>query len=209
MNPLATSLAALLDAHCPDDSREAADLARMRAWAASLEEPFSRGERAAHFTGSAVVIDPAGARVLMLHHAKLQRWLQPGGHADPEDGGDLGTTALREAREETGCRVSLHPHAPRPLDVDVHVIPARNAEPAHCHLDVRYLLVAEDPEALAHDQAESLGAQWLGWDEALARADEEPLRRLLRKARTWGAAEAPAQVSGSTSVNTVSPARGS
>ena len=26
-------------------------------------------------------------------------------------------------------------------------------------------------------------AQWLGWDEALARADETPLRRLLDKAR--------------------------
>jgi hypothetical protein len=79
--------------------------------------------------------------------------------------------------------VALHPAAPRPLDVDVHVIPARKAEPEHRHLDVRYLVVAANPEALAHDAAESHGAQWLSWDEALARADEAPLRRMLLKAR--------------------------
>ena len=92
-------------------------------------------------------------------------------------------TALREAREETGCEVSLHPNAPRPLDVDVHVIPARKLEPEHRHLDVRYLVVAANPEALAHDPNESTGAQWLTWEDALARADEAPLRRMLEKAR--------------------------
>ena len=72
---------------------------------------------------------------------------------------------------------------PRPLDVDIHTIPARKTEPEHLHLDVRFLVVAEDPEALVHDPNESSGVQWLTWDEALARADEAPLRRLLEKAR--------------------------
>ena len=66
---------------------------------------------------------------------------------------------------------------------DIHRIPARKDEPEHLHLDVRYLVIAEDPEALAHDPNESFGAQWLGWAEALQRADEPPLRRLLEKAR--------------------------
>jgi len=43
--------------------------------------------------------------------------------------------------------------------------------------------VAENPEALAHHPAESFGARWLTWDEALAAADEPPLRRMLEKAR--------------------------
>jgi 8-oxo-dGTP pyrophosphatase MutT (NUDIX family) len=95
----------------------------------------------------------------------------------------MSRTALREAAEETGCRVVLHPSAPRPLDVDVHVIPARKTDAEHAHLDVRFLVVAENPEALAHDPAESFGARWLPWDEALAAADEPALRRLLEKAR--------------------------
>ncbi|WP_223642561.1 NUDIX hydrolase [Corallococcus sp. EGB] len=178
------ALVALLARHVPTDDKEREDLSRMRDFATSLESPFSRSQAEAHFTGSAVVVDATGERVALLHHAKLKRWLQPGGHAEAGDGGDMEATALREAREETGCRVHLHPSAPRPLDVDVHVIPARKDEPEHRHLDVRYLVVAEDPEALAHDPAESFGIQWLGWDEALARADEAPLRRMLLKARS-------------------------
>ncbi|RKH02613.1 NUDIX domain-containing protein [Corallococcus sp. CA053C] len=177
------SLVELLARHIPTDDKEREDLARMRHFATSLAAPFSRAQEQAHFTGSAVVVDPTGERVAMLHHAKLKRWLQPGGHAEGADGGSMEATALREAREETGCRVHLHLTAPRPLDVDVHTIPARKDEPEHCHLDVRYLVVAEDPDALTHDPAESFGIQWLGWDEALARADEAPLRRMLDKAR--------------------------
>ena len=178
-----TALQALLAHHVPTDDKERGDLERMRQFAATLAQPFSRSQATAHFTGSAVVVDPEGARVVMLHHAKLKRWLQPGGHADVVDSGDMAETALREAREETGCRVHVHPAAPRPLDVDIHTIPARRDEPEHSHLDVRFLLVAENPEALVHDPAESTGVQWLTWDEALARADEAPLRRMLEKAR--------------------------
>jgi 8-oxo-dGTP pyrophosphatase MutT (NUDIX family) len=177
------SLTELLARHAPTDAKEREDLERMRAFATQLQRPFSRSQPAAHFTGSAVVVDPKGERVVLLHHGKLKRWLQPGGHADEADAGSLLATALREAREETGCRVRLHPSAPRPLDVDIHPIPARKDEPDHLHLDVRFLLIAENPEALAHDPQESSGAQWLDWAAALERADEAPLRRLLEKAR--------------------------
>lgn len=177
------ALQALLASHVPSDDKEKADLARMREASASLAEPFSRHQVGAHFTGSAVVVTPDGARTCLLHHAKLRRWLQPGGHADATDAGEMSRTALREAAEETGCRVVLHPTAPRPLDVDVHVIPARRDEPEHAHLDVRFLVVAEDPDALVHDPAESFGARWLSWADALAAADEPALRRLLEKAR--------------------------
>ncbi|MBX5482992.1 MAG: NUDIX hydrolase [Myxococcaceae bacterium] len=178
-------LRAALAAHVGADEKERADLQAMRAYADSLAEPFSRTQPEAHFTGSAVVVDPSGARVCLVHHGKLHRWLQPGGHADPADGGSMEATALREANEETGCTVVLHPDVPRPLDVDIHVIPARRDEPEHRHLDVRYLVVAQNPEALAHDPNESHGAQWLTWDEALARADEPALRRLLEKAKRY------------------------
>lgn len=177
------TLAASLARHLGTDEKERVDLETMREFAGSLAAPFSRTQWPAHFTGSAVVVTPDGAQVLLVLHAKLGRWLQPGGHADAADGGSMANTALREAREETGLEVALHDSAPRPLDVDVHVIPARKDEPEHRHLDVRYLVVASNPAALAHDPLESHGAQWLSWEDALARADEAPLRRLLEKAR--------------------------
>lgn len=176
-------LRTLLEGHVPADAGEAQHLEQMRGAVRSLSAPLSRAQAGAHFTASAVVVTPEGDRVAMLHHRKLDRWLQPGGHIEPEDAGDLLQASMREAREETGCEVGPHPLAPLPLDVDAHVIPARRDEGEHTHLDVRFLLVATSAEALAHDPNESRAIQWFGWDEALARADDAALVRMLTKAR--------------------------
>jgi len=175
-------LDALLAAVVPADDKERADLALMKAQLALLPAPLSRAQPAAHFTGSAVVSD--GRRVALVHHRKLGRWLQPGGHVEVADGDDLLATALREAEEEIGCRVVPHPTAPRPLDVDVHPIPSRGTESAHLHLDVRFLLLTDGPVALHEDPAESHGVRWFEFDEALHRATTGEMKRLLSKART-------------------------
>jgi 8-oxo-dGTP pyrophosphatase MutT (NUDIX family) len=174
-------LDALLAAVEPTDDKERADLALMRAQRALLPEPLSRSQPAAHFTGSAVVTD--GRRVALVHHRKLGRWLQPGGHVEPADGDDLLATALREAAEETGCPVVPHPTAPRPLDVDVHPIPSRGMEPAHLHLDLRFLVLTDQPDALRADPGESESVRWFEFDEALHRASTAEMKRLLSKAR--------------------------
>jgi len=180
---VSAALQAALGAVAPLDAEERAALEVLKGFAARLERPFARDQWPAHFTGSALVVSPATAQVCLVHHAKLGRWLQPGGHAESGDGGDLQATALREAREETGLEVRLAPGAPWPFDVDAHHIPARKTEPEHQHLDVRALLVTAAPQALRYDPGESLGAKWLSFDEALALSDEHSLSRLLRKAR--------------------------
>ena len=133
--------------HTPADTEEARDRDRIVAFVARHERPFDRATREGHLTGSAITVSAHGSQVLLLHHRKLDRWLQPGGHGDPgETTGE--EVALREALEESGITgLALHPTAPRPLDVDVHDIPARGDEPAHEHLDLRYLVVAPDPIA--------------------------------------------------------------
>jgi len=125
-----------------------------------------------------------GRRVLLLHHRKLDRWLQPGGHGDPgETTGE--EVALREAREETGLLgLALHPHAPRPLDVDVHEIPARPGEPVHEHLDLRYLVVAPADATLAPDMAELHALRWVEWWQVESLSPDHGLRRALAKAES-------------------------
>jgi 8-oxo-dGTP pyrophosphatase MutT (NUDIX family) len=167
-------LAALLAAHVPADAEEAGDLETMRGYAVSLGDPFSRDEPEAHFTGSAVVVDEAGGRTLLVHHAKSGAWFQPGGHIEPGDR-TPGEAALREAGEETGLDVRLRDGDL--LDVDVHWIPWDE----HHHLDLRFLVVASG--TLAPDAAEVHAAEWLTWDEAFARTREPALRRALGKAR--------------------------
>jgi len=174
-------LDALLAAVVPADDKERADLELMRAQRLLLPAPLSRSQPAAHFTGSAVVTD--GRRVALVHHRKLGRWLQPGGHVEADDGDDLLATALREAREETGCSVVPHPTAPRPLDVDVHPIPSRGTEPAHLHLDVRFLVLTSEADALRVDPAESRGARWFEFEEAIQGAGTPEMKRLLSKTR--------------------------
>src|SRR5690348_7785306 len=80
MSPIREQLAALLDAYLPEDEKEREDLATMRRFLGELAEPFSAEQAVAHFTASAVVLDPEGTRVCLVHHRKLGRWLQPGGH---------------------------------------------------------------------------------------------------------------------------------
>jgi 8-oxo-dGTP pyrophosphatase MutT (NUDIX family) len=92
--------------------------------------------------------------------------------------------ALREAREETGIDgLELHPSAPRPLDVDVHPIPARGDEPAHRHLDLRYLVIAPDDAILRRLAAEARALRWFGWTELESLDLDSGLRRALRTAR--------------------------
>lgn len=181
--PELPGLAGTLRRHRPADAKESADLEEIIAFVARHPDPFDRRIAEGHLTGSAVVVSATGDRVLLLHHRKLERWLQPGGHADPgEQNGEI--VALREAEEETGIDgLALHPTAPRPVDVDVHPIPARGDEPAHRHLDLRYLVVAPAGAALRRRAAEARALRWFAWGD-LERLDLDPgLRRALRAAR--------------------------
>jgi 8-oxo-dGTP pyrophosphatase MutT (NUDIX family) len=131
-----------------------------------------------HLTGSAAVIDPSTRQVLFLFHAKVQRWLQPGGHADGD--ANLARVALREATEETGIP-GLRVATPA-VDLDVHTFhDARGRDPDHLHLDVRHLVVAP-PGATAATNHESEGARWVPVD-ALDDIDIDPgTHRLVRSA---------------------------
>lgn len=117
--------------------------AHFRLFLADPGPVFERPSREGHFTGSAFVVSRDSERALLLHHGKLRRWLQPGGHADGEPA--LAKVALREAEEETGL-AGLVVEADI-FDLDRHVIPARGAEPAHWHWDVRYVVRCTVDEA--------------------------------------------------------------
>ena len=177
-----------LSRHQPEGPSEAADLARIVAFVTEHPDPFDRRIPHGHLTASAFVLSPDGGRVLLLHHRKLERWLQPGGHAEP--GEAIGEeVALREAREETGIEgLALHPRAPRPVDVDVHAIPAHGRDAAHLHLDLRYVVIAPEGAALLPSAEETNALRWFGWEELTGLGLDEGLQRGLAKARRFLAA---------------------
>src|SRR5690606_18507583 len=116
-------LLARLGNHQPADANEHVHHGRLTAVLTTLDAPFSRNTFSpGHVTASAFVVSRAGDAVLLIHHGKLHRWMQPGGHIERDDR-DIEHAARREVAEETG--VALAPEPAPIFDVDVHVIPAR------------------------------------------------------------------------------------
>jgi 8-oxo-dGTP pyrophosphatase MutT (NUDIX family) len=158
---------ALLVGHDPRDTKEDADRRAMLGFLEGLAEPFSREQAGAHFTASALVVDPARGRTALVHHRKLGLWVQPGGHLDPGDP-SYDAAALREVREELGLEGAVE--EPRPLHLDIHEIPT---PPAHLHLDVRFLVVADGDLALSPESHE---VRWCTLDEAVQLGDASVAR---------------------------------
>ena len=128
-----------------------------------------------HLTASALVAEEGTGRVLLMHHRKLNKWLQPGGHCDGD--ANLPGVALREAVEESGIETLRI--LPEVIDVDIHPIPERLGEPAHRHLDTRFIVLARRG-ATPRQNVESNDLRWLTVEEALALGVDDSVARLFR-----------------------------
>lgn len=139
---------------------------------------FKRDHLPGHLTGSAWIVDETHSYVLLTHHAKLNRWLQPGGHADGDE--NILRVALREANEETGLR-NLTTVSHSIFDIDIHTIPARHEFPEHEHYDVRILLQASRNEPFRlTDESHELA--WIPIDEvdAISRNNPSMIRMVAK-----------------------------
>ena len=171
-------LRARLTAFEPADELEATHRARMFELLAR-PDAFSRScFDPGHFTASAFVLSPDGVDLLLILHAKLGLWLQPGGHVDPEDV-DLLAGARREVEEETGIAELTVEGAL--LDVDIHRLPPhpKKDEPGHEHFDVRFLFRAASRDFVAGSDA--LDARWVPLAEVASAGTDESVERAVRK----------------------------
>ena len=174
-----TSIQDLFETYQPDGEPEAADVARVRALLERSPDPYPR-TLPLHVTGSALIVHPDSGRVLLRWHPRQQAWLQVGGHGDPGEDDPL-TIARREAAEETGLP-DLAPWPDRQLrHVVIVSVPARGADPAHEHADVRFLLATRAPDAIVPETPDA-PLRWLTLAEARDLITEPNLRETLNRA---------------------------
>ncbi len=166
-------------------TEESETLSRFRALLERTQSPFSRAQyQPGHLTCSACVLSADGARAVLLHHAKLGRWLQPGGHIEAGDAAPL-ASARREVLEESGLReldALPSPDGTWLLDLDIHTIPAHGAEPLHLHYDLRYALLVRSADVLLRSE-ESDSLRWVEISRLRELTDEESVRRLVDRAQ--------------------------
>ena len=178
--PHRTVLLEQLRAYQPEDEGENRMRSEMMAFVKRESACFERSTSVGHMTGSAWVVDWKAGRVVLLHHARLGKWLQPGGHADGD--GDLERVARREVMEETGLD-DLILLGSGIFDVDIHEIPARASEPAHLHYDVR-LAFGADANNVLRSSSESVALEWMPLAKVSDFSQEESILRMLRKTST-------------------------
>jgi len=177
------SLRLQLSRYRPANATEAAFVERMlelsRAEAACERSHFSPG----HFTASAFVLSPERSELVLIHHKKLGIWVQPGGHVEAADA-DLASAARREVMEEVGLSELEQLSTSDGLtlfDVDIHLIPARKAEPAHEHFDVRFAYVAKTRDLVHSEEVTDL--RWVPLSAVAQMGTDDSVLRALNKLR--------------------------
>ncbi len=163
----------------PFDATEAAMLTRLTAFVMAHEDCCNRRLEPGHITAAAWILDRSRQHVLLVHHATLGLWLQPGGHVENDP--SLIDAARRELREETGL-AKFRLLSGEIFDVDAHPIPARGREPGHTHYDVRFVFEASRSARLSVSP-ESYEVRWVALEE-VARVNGSPsVLRMVDKTR--------------------------
>ena len=155
-----------LENYIPFNEQEEKDKEQFLRFIDTFDDVLSRDNIVGHFSASAFVVNKERNKMVVVYHLINDGWICPGGHADGND--DLLSVAVREVLEETGLKVKV-------LDENIYSIQSAPVKghikhgkyvSAHLHLDVIYLMEADDKIPLIYKEDESKGVKWVSFDEA-------------------------------------------
>ncbi|WP_338893026.1 NUDIX hydrolase [Rhodococcus sovatensis] len=150
----------------------------MLAFLAGSPDGCLRSNEAGHITASSLVLDESGGQVLLTLHPRVGRWIQLGGHCEPEDETVQGA-AMREAREESGIdELTIEPTL---LSADTHPITCSLGKPTR-HLDLRFLVRAAAGTTAVRSE-ESTDLRWWPVDGLPPNAEADTISHLVELAR--------------------------
>lgn len=160
---------------------EKAYIPRFKSLLSNFTNCYDRSLVTGHITASAWIINSSGSSALMVHHKKLNRWLQPGGHADGDE--NIVAVATREASEESGLK-SLKLFQKKIFDLDIHQIPEHQDIQSHFHHDIRFLFVADKTEEyIVSDESNEL--RWVAMEDIGSLTENNAsINRMVLKTRS-------------------------
>lgn len=162
-----------IQSYIPYNEQEEKDKDFILSCLQNMDHIFTRQNPIAHMTASGWIVNHDRTKVLMAYHKIYDSWAWLGGHADGEE--DLLLVALKEAREESGIKnvrpVSEKIYSLEVLTVDGHVKKGEYVS-SHLHLNVTFLLEAEETELLVAKEDENSDVGWFSLEEALKTSTE-------------------------------------
>ena len=151
-----------LENYVPFNEQEKRDKKIMLKWLRGGKTPLTRENEVAHFTASGWIVNEERTKVLMVYHNIYNSWSWTGGHADGES--DLLAVAIREAKEETGVE-HIKPVSEDIFSIETIVVDGHEKRgsyvASHLHMNVSYLLQAEEKDALQMKPDENSGVTWI------------------------------------------------
>ncbi|MBF4692900.1 NUDIX hydrolase [Fusibacter ferrireducens] len=167
----------------PTNAQEANDRAVILDFAAHHPETIlTRENQVAHLTSSGFIMNEKLDKVLMVHHNIYKTWTWTGGHVDGN--GDFLEVAIQEAMEETGVS-SIKPLSKEIISVDI--LPVYGHEKrgryvsSHLHLNVAYVLIADESQALLVKPDENSGVKWVPIEAIETHSNESYLIHIYHK----------------------------
>lgn len=172
----------MLKHYVPFDEQEEKDVKQILLAEEVFKDILTRDNKFCHLTASAFIVNKEHTKVLCIFHNIYQSWSWVGGHADGDD--DMKYVAMKETREETSLKdfisLSDEPISVEILPVKGHIKRGEYVS-AHMHLNVTYLLEADESESISILEDENSNIGWLTFDELLQKTTEPHMLPIYEK----------------------------
>lgn len=157
----------------PFNDQEAKDQEQILFLIQQHDDIFTRDNALAHMTASAWVVNKDRDKVLMIYHNIYDSWSWLGGHADGQT--DLMAVAIKEVQEESGI-TNVQPLSDDIFSMEILTVDGHERRGdyviSHLHLNVTYLLEADENEATCVKPDENSGVGWFELEKAVAASTE-------------------------------------
>ncbi|WP_455537857.1 NUDIX hydrolase [Terrisporobacter sp.] len=171
-----------IESYLPCNCEEEKDKDIIIKYMNTFDDVLTRNNEIGHFTSSCWIVNKEKTKVLMAYHNIYDSWAWTGGHADGDD--DLLHVSLKEAKEETGLKyvepLSEDIFSLEVIGVDGHVKKGKYVS-SHMHLNVTYLLCADENETLHVKEDENSDVKWFELDEAVRASNEPYMKKIYSK----------------------------